>query len=223
MRKAIISFCFVFCSFFLFAGDIATFVNLGFSADGSKFAFGQYGLTDQTYRAYAEIYGVDVAENNFLPSGRFITSPTSETADKDSKNIFLSLLDRANPSLLKWKIKDKNEGRAIYAATDSTINETTLIFKDFETNDEYKVMLYKDKKSNLEASFYIEVEIIKPNGNKIKKTAGQKGKTRSGVRDYAIKKVIIDNTNTSLIFVIEKHQYDKLGNSIRYMVETIKL
>ena len=84
-------------------------------------------------------------------------------------------------------------------------------------------MLYKDKKSNLEASFYIEVEIIKPNGNKIKKTAGQKGKTRSGIRDYAIKKVIIDNTNTSLIFVIEKHQYDKLGNSIRYMVETIKL
>ena len=197
MRKAMISFCFIFCSFFLFAGDIATFVNLGFSADGSKFAFGQYGLTDQTYRAYAEIYGVDVAENKFLPSGRFITSPTSETADKDSKNIFLSLLDRANPSLLKWKISDKNEGRAIYAATDSTINETTLIFKDFEIN--------------------------KPNGNKIKKAAGQKGKTRSGVRDYAIKKVIIDNTNTSLIFVIEKHQYDKLGNSIRYMVETIKL
>ena len=33
----------VFTAAAVYAGDIANFVNLGFSSDGSKFAFGQYG------------------------------------------------------------------------------------------------------------------------------------------------------------------------------------
>jgi len=76
----------------------------------------------------------------------------------------------------------------------------------------------KDKKSNLEASFYIEVEIIKPNGNKIKKTVGQKGKTRSGVRDYAIKKVIIDEDESDLFNIANNFgiRHHRKGQKKRY-------
>ncbi len=222
MRKIKFSVFFIFLSVFIYAGDIANFVNLGFSPDGNKFAFGEHGLTDNTYRAYGEIYCVDVKANSFLPQGIFRARPTAETANKESKSVFLSLLDRANYSLAKWNIKQKNEGRPLFVLTNATLNETSLSFRDFETNDEYLVILHKDKK-NLEASFYISVEIIKPNGSKIVKEVGNKNKTRRNVKDYAIKKIIIDNTNTSLIFVIEKHMIDKTGDSIRYMVEALKI
>ena len=56
-------------SLLLFAGDVANLVNLGFSPDGMTYAFGEYGITDQTYRSYAEIYIVDVAKNDFVKSG----------------------------------------------------------------------------------------------------------------------------------------------------------
>lgn len=223
MRKVCFFFSFIFCCFFIYAGDIANFVNLGFSQDGNKFAFGEYGLTDGTYTAYAEIYCVDVIKNDFLPAGIFKINSLKETDGKDSKNVFFSLLDRANYSLNKWNINQKNEGRAVYVSTENTVNESTLLFRDFETDDEYIVVIHKNKKSNMEASFYITVEIIKPNGSKIKKEVGQKDKTRNGVGDYTIKKIIIDNTNTSLIFIIEKHIYTKTGMSIRHMAEAVKL
>lgn len=223
MRKPILSFCFFLLFSFIYAGDIANFVNLGFSPDGNYFAFGQHGLTDEDYRGYAEIFCVDVEENGFVPSGTFKISPTVETADKDSKNIFLSLLDRASLTLSKWKINQKNEGRPIYVLNTDTLSEKTLIFRDFETNDEYTVILNKKQKYNLEVSFNISIEIIKPNGSKIIKETGRKDIVRAGVKDYVIKKILIDKTNTSLIFVIEKHMYNKTGNSIRYMIETLKL
>lgn len=223
MRKHILCFCFFVLFSILYAGDVATFVNLGFSDDGSFFAFGQHGLTDEKYQGYAEIYCVDVQANDFVPAGRFKTSPTVETADKDSKNIFLSLLDRASLTLSKWNINQKNEGRPIYVLTNESMNEKTLIFRDFETNDEYTVVLHKKHKTDMSSSFYISVEIIKPNGSKISGKTGQMDKIRPGVKDYVIKKILIDKSNTSLIFVIEKHIYNKEGNSIRYMVETMKL
>ncbi len=223
MRK--IRFCIILFFFGLlaYAGDIAIFENLGFSPDGSKFIFGEHGLTDETYRAYAEIYGVDVAKNDFLSNGIFKARPSAETAGKDSKSLFLEVMDRANYSLKKWNIHAKNKGTPLYVVTNSTIDKNTLTFRNFKTNDEYVVVMHKKQHSAFLASFYITVEIIKPNGSKIYKEVGSKNKTRAGVKDYTIKKVIIDDTNTSLVFVIEKHVYNKKGNSIRYMVETIKL
>ena len=90
----------------VYAGDLANFVNLGFSADGTKFAFGQYGLQDKTYRAYAEIYAVDVGANTFLPNGIFRTSPSKQTEGKESKSTFLALQNRAQVSLSKWGISE---------------------------------------------------------------------------------------------------------------------
>ena len=90
----------------VYAGDIANFVNLGFSADGTKFAFGQYGLQDKTYRAYAEIYAVDIGTNTFLQNGIFRTSPSKQTEGKESKSTFLALQNRAQAALSKWDISE---------------------------------------------------------------------------------------------------------------------
>ena len=153
----------------VYAGDLANFVNLGFSADGTKFAFGQYGLQDKTYRAYAEIYAVDVGANTFLPNGIFRTSPSKQTEGKESKSTFLALQNRAQVSLSKWGISETRQGRVLYAQTEATEGNQTLFFRDFQTSDEYTVVLNTTQKSKTESSFYLTVEKTKPNGAKVKK------------------------------------------------------
>ncbi len=71
MRKAVCIALFIVAAMSMYAGDIANFVNIGFSSDGSRFVFGQHGSTDGEYRAYADIYCVDVPTNRFIPGGTF--------------------------------------------------------------------------------------------------------------------------------------------------------
>ena len=209
----------VFTAAAVYAGDIANFVNLGFSSDGSKFAFGQYGLQDKTYRAYAEIYAVDVAANTFLPNGIFRTSPSKQTEGKESKSTFLALQNRAQVSLSKWNISETRQGRILYAQTESAEGNQTLFFRDFQTSDEYTVVLNTTQKSKTESSFYLTVEKTKPNGTKVKKDVGRPDYVRSGVKNYAVKKILMDDSSRAIIFIIEKKEYSAAGDSFRYMVE----
>jgi len=204
----------------VYAGDIANFVNLGFSADGTKFAFGQYGLQDKTYRAYAEIYAVDVAANTFLPNGIFRTSPSKQTEEKESKSTFLALQNRAQVSLSNWGISEARQGRVLYAQTEATEGNETLFFRDFQTNDEYTVVLNTTQKSNAESSFYLTVEKTKPDGTKLEKQVGRPDYIRSGVKNYTVKKIVMDDTSRALVFIIEKKERSAAGDSFRYMVET---
>ena len=219
MRKLYIILIMAVFTAAVYAGDIANFVNLGFSADGTKFAFGQYGLQDKTYRAYAEIYAVDVAANTFLPNGIFKTSPSKQTEGKESKSAFLALQNRAQVLLSKWGISEIRQGRILYAQTEVTEGNQTLFFRDFQTSDEYTVVLHTTQKSKTESSFYLTVEKIKPNGTKVKKEVGRPDYTRSGVKNYTVKKILIDDSSHALIFIIEKKEYSVAGDSFRYMVE----
>nr|WP_314992203.1 DUF2259 domain-containing protein [uncultured Treponema sp.] len=203
----------------VYAGDIANFVNLGFSADGTKFAFGQYGLQDKTYRAYAEIYAVDIGTNTFLQNGIFRTSPSKQTEGKESKSTFLALQNRAQAALSKWDISETRQGRVLYAQTEATAGNQTLFFRDFQTSDEYTVVLNTAQKSKTESSFYLTVEKTKPNGTKIQKQVGRPDYIRSGVKNYSVKKILMDDTAHAMIFIIEKNEYASSGDSFRYMVE----
>ncbi len=203
----------------VYAGDIANFVNLGFSADGSKFAFGQHGLQDKTYRAYAEIYAVDIGSNTFLQNGIFRTSPSKQTEGRESKSVFLALQNRAQAALSKWNISETRQGRVLYAQTEATAGNQTLFFRDFQTSDEYTVVLNTAQKSKTESSFYLTVEKTKPNGTKIQKQVGRPDYIRSRVKNYAVKKILMDDTAHALIFIIEKNEYSSSGDSFRYMVE----
>ena len=203
----------------VYAGDIANFVNLGFSADGTKFAFGQYGLQDKTYRAYAEIYAVDIGTNTFLQNGIFRTSPSKQTEGKESKSTFLALQNRAQAALSKWDISETRQGRVLYAQTEATAGNQTLFFRDFQTSDEYTVVLNTAQKSKTESSFYLTVEKTKPNGTKIQKQVGRPDYIRSGVKNYSVKKILMDDSAHAMIFIIEKNEYASSGDSFRYMVE----
>lgn len=203
----------------VYAGDIANFVNLGFSADGTKFAFGQYGLQDKTYRAYAEIYAVDIGTNTFLQNGIFRTSPSKQTEGKESKSTFLALQNRAQVALSKWDISETRQGRVLYAQTEATAGNQTLFFRDFQTSDEYTVVLNTAQKSKTESSFYLTVEKTKPNGTKIQKQVGRPDYIRSGVKNYSVKRILMDDTTHAMIFIIEKNEYASSGDSFRYMVE----
>lgn len=205
----------------IYAGDIANFVNLGFSLDGSKFAFGIHGVKDKTYQAYAQIYLVDAYTNEFLENGVFKTSPTKATYALDSKTVFLDLQHRATPYLKKYGIMQEREGRPIYSQTDETKADSVLMFRDFETGAEYTVILHSKNVGNTQSSFHITCDVISTNGNKRSYNVGHPEIVRAGTKSYSIKKIIIDNS--TLVFVIEKKEIEKGGDSIRYMAEVVKM
>lgn len=222
-KKTIITFCvFIFNFISLVAGDVANLVSLGFSDDGNIYAFGEHGMLDKSYRSYAEIYIVDVEKNDYVSSGVFKISPSAITTNKESRSVFLSLQNRATNALVKNSIKSKNEGRPIYAQSEKTKNNTNFEFRDFETNYTYNVILHK-KTQNLNTAFYISFSCIGPDGSKKNYTVGNKNYFRPAVKDYNIKKVLINPSNDALVFIIEKIMRDGSGDCIRYMVETIKL
>ena len=74
-----------------FAGDVASFVDKGFTADGKYYIFGQYGKTDKKFQGWAEIYLVDIAANDYVDGGVFKTKPTAVTAGKGGKEVFEAL------------------------------------------------------------------------------------------------------------------------------------
>ena len=78
MKKILVcafSVFFAVCS--SFAGDAASFDDIGFSEDGKYYLFGQYGKTDKTYEPWAEIYTVDVAANDFVKGEVFKSRDSS--------------------------------------------------------------------------------------------------------------------------------------------------
>ena len=54
----------------LWAGDAASFVDMGFSPDGKTYMFAQYGVKADNLKPWADLYIVDVARNDFIPKGR---------------------------------------------------------------------------------------------------------------------------------------------------------
>ncbi len=221
MKKTIFVFLLFLSIVAIYAGDIANFVNLGFSKDGSKFAFGVHGVKDKTYQAYANIYLIDANTNDFLENGVFKTSPTKATYSLDSKTVFLDLQHRATPYLKKYGIIQERKGRPIYSQTEETKNDSTLMFRDFETGDEYTIVLHSKSVSNTQSSFHITCDVINTNGNKRSYNVGHPDIVRTGTKSYSIKKIIIEGS--TLVFIIEKRELEKGGDSVRFMAEVIKL
>lgn len=223
MKKLLFVCMLVSCMFVVSAGDVSHFEMLGFSQDGSKFAFGMHGVQDRTYQAYAQIYIIDAHTNDFLANGVFKTSPTKATYSLDSKSVFLALQNRAVPYLKKYDISQEREGRTLYSQREEAEGEKTLMFRDFQTSSEYTVILHSQGGGNAKASFYISCDVISSGGAKRTYKIGNPSISRHGTKAYTVKKIVIDSTNSTLVFIIEKKEADKNGDSIRYMAEVLKL
>jgi predicted secreted protein len=210
----------------LSAGDVANFVGLGFSPDGTRYAFGQYGRTDADFRAYADILAVDVAKNDFLPGGKYQSSPDAATAGKDGKAAFQALQDTTASYLVKQGIDVASQGRALYVQAVNEPELKELSFRDFETGSEYAISvrtLSEGSGKDVRSSFYIVATVTDSTGKKFTKTIGLPGYKRPGVKDYLIRRIVTDNSGKSLVFVVEKKQFDRNGDSVRFMVETCRL
>lgn len=230
---------FVVCGLFLAlttaalsAGDVATFVDKGFSEDGKYYVFGQYGKIDKKFQGWAEIYQVDIARNDYTDNGVFKTKPSAVTADKNGREVYEALEGKSYYYFKDLKCETANLDHVLYILDD--VNKTgtdEIVFKDFRSSDldnadVYKIKLYptvNGKGKNARSSFYIMLEKIDSNGNVIlSRKIGSPEITRKGVTNYKIERIFCDKTEKNLIFVIEKMMEDDSGTSIRYMVEAAR-
>ena len=233
--KRIISFalCVSLCCAALSAGDVATFVDKGFSEDGKYYVFGQYGRTDKKYQGWAEIYQVDIAKNDWVDGGVFKINPTAVTADKAGVEVYEALEGKNYYYLRDLKCKVADADRVLYILDD--VNKTgtdEIVFTDFNNStvdspDTFHIQLVptiNGKGKSVKSSFYIWVEKKDADGNTISKTkVGSPDVVRSGISNYKIERIMCDPSQTNFIFVIEKIQEDDTGISIRYMVEAAKI
>lgn len=83
MKRLLITFAILFCSFSCYAGDFAHFKQLGFSESGQYYAFMQMGTHDGSGLPYAEVFVIDVKKNEMVASGSYEV-PTSEGDASDS-------------------------------------------------------------------------------------------------------------------------------------------
>ncbi|MBO4532691.1 MAG: DUF2259 domain-containing protein [Treponema sp.] len=233
--KRIISFalCVSLCCAALSAGDVATFVDKGFSEDGKYYVFGQYGRTDKKYQGWAEIYQVDIAKNDWVDGGVFKINPTAVTADKAGVEVYEALEGKNYYYLRDLKCKVADADRVLYILDD--VNKTgtdEIVFTDFNNStvdspNTFHIQLVptiNGKGKSVKSSFYIWVEKKDAEGNTISKTkVGSPEVVRSGISNYKIERIMCDPSQTNFIFVIEKIQEDDTGISIRYMVEAAKI
>lgn len=210
------------------AGDIATFVNLGFSPDSSYFMFGQYGIESGTGKPFAEIYLVDTKKNDFVAKGS--VKKAYEAAlepGQGCEGAFYSLFGDSVGLAQKYRIDHLSPGRLLYVLLDGEEPPATLSFRDFKTEASYDVALQKSvaesKEAGVSSSFGLTLSFKAKDGIAKRVTAGNADLKRPGVRDYVIRRILLAPDGKTLVFIIEKHLSDKGDQAVRYMVETVKL
>lgn len=208
------------------AGDIARFTNLGFSSDDSVFMFAQYGVEQETSTPYAEIYTVDVADNDFVSGGRFsLSSDRTVSAGHDGRGALHSLLHEARTVVNEYDIDHTRQGRIVYALLNEDKPEDVIDFRDFNTGARYRAELIQEQDTSLSdvrARFHIELVRETPDGGGRTYTIGLPEFYRDGVESYRIRQAILSPDEQSLIFVVEMRRPHDTGASIRYMIETVR-
>ncbi len=213
----------------LAAGDVATFVDKGFSEDGKYYVFGQYGKTDKKFQGWAELYQVDIAANDYTDDGVFKTKPSAVTADKNGREVFEALDGKSYYHFKDLKCETANMDHVLYILDDVKKSGTDeIVFKDFrsadlDNADIYHIKLYPTVSGSgktARSSFYIMLEKKNAAGDVIlSRKIGSPSISRKGVTNYKIERIFCDKSEKNLIFVIEKMLEDDTGTSIRYMVE----
>ena len=225
MKKILVAVVFSLCTSFIFSGEIAQYINLGFSSDSKYFMFGQYGITSENTKAFAESYIVDVARNIFIKDGV-------------SKRVFndkilpgqgglgglLTILEKSADIIEKTGINHISTGRVVYLLVNGEEPKERLEFRDFYKSDSYTVTLIQEKfgtDNNVSSSFHINLSITDKMDRVKTYTIGLPDFKRKDVTAYRIKQVLFTPSEEGIVFVIEKEMNGSKGKTIRYMVETL--
>ena len=226
-RKIVLVLILLLCAYFGFAGDVADYVNLGFSDNSEYFMFGLYGIEYKSSNPYAEIYTVEVLKNQYAEKG--VYQKTFETTIKpgqDGSGAIYNLLSENHDQIKSFDVNHLNKGRIVYLLINGAEPKNTLEFRDFKNNGRYKVELVQtqfgtDKEPS--AAFHIDLTVTDRTNTIKRYKIGLPDYQRKNVRKYRIKQVMFAPDEKSLVFVVEKELLDGAGPSIRYMVETVNL
>ena len=210
------------------AGDVARFVNLGFSDDDRYFLFGQYGVDEKTLHPYAEISVVDVPANQFAPAGvRKASSRVASEPGATGEGALYNLLRDSADLARKHGIDHARTGRVLYLpAPPEARPQETLAFRDFQTGARYQMRLVQSASGEgdrVESAFHIEVTVNPASGESSSYRMGLPDYRRRGVKGYRVSQVLLSPGGGSLIAVVERSERDGGGSNVRYMIETLRL
>lgn len=226
--KRVLLFCLLLLlAGFGFAGDIASFQNLGFSENGKYFVFGQYGVMEDSLNLYAELYAVDVHKNSFVPNGTR-TAVYDEKLEPGNNGIgALFTLFRSAESLIKqYNINHMKTGRLLYILVNGDEPKSHLEFRDFSSGRAYTIDLIQTRSGTDESvtsSFHINLAVKDKTGSQKFYTVGLPNYRRQGVIQYKIRRILLSPDESSLVFVVEKEEINESGVNVRYMVETVTI
>ena len=229
----IISGTLILCVSGVWAGDTASFVDLGFSSDGKTYMFGQFGVLSPALKPWAELIIIDVPANDYVPNGRVsYTQDNPIRAGQDGSGIFYRLISGNSGLADRHGIGFQNQGQPLYISLDKNPPECgeTIEFRDFAAGKKYTANLIfstEGSGQNVRSSFYINLESHSDSpdgsGKYNNYTLGSSHIMRPRVVSYNIKKVLVDAYGDSIIFVIEMKCQALDGYDIRYMVEAHRL
>ena len=215
----------------LWAGDTASFVDLGFSPDGKTYMFGQYGVESGSLKPWADLFIVDVNRNNFVSGGRIsYVHESPVVSGQDGSGALYSLIARNAAIAERYKVNYCFQGQPLFidlnGGISDSLEQAPIEFRDFENGAFYKAQLVcsvEGSGAGLKSSFFINLERTARDGAVKKYTIGTPGFKRPLVLSYRIKKVIIAPHDGSMIFLIQMMKQDGNGVDIRYMVEALRL
>jgi len=213
----------------IWAGDVASFIDMGFSPDGKIYMFGQYGVLSPALKPWAELYVVDVPANNFVPNGRMsYTQDSPIKAGQDGSGVFYRLVANNSALTNKYNVNFQNQGLPLYISRDENppSNGEMIEFRDFLAEKTYKAELIPNREGsgqNVRSWFYINLESRAQNGQIKTYTIGNPHIKRQKIETYNINRVLIDPRGESIIFIIEMKKVSDSGYDIRYMVEVQRL
>ncbi|MDR2493930.1 MAG: DUF2259 domain-containing protein [Spirochaetaceae bacterium] len=230
-RETLCAAILLFCGRILWAGDIAAYVDLGFSADGAIYMFAQYGVQAGTLKPWADLFVVDVVQNNFAGGGKVsFVHDAPVIAGQDGSGALYRLIARNAALAERYGVSYLLQGQALYMALDDG-NRTSPVgeiieFRDFKTNGYYRAQLVpriEGSGSALASSFYITLERTAWDGARKTYMVGNPQIRRPLISSYRIRKVMVAPRDGSVVFVIEMRKLGADGMDIRYMVEALRL
>ncbi|MDR2101693.1 MAG: DUF2259 domain-containing protein [Treponema sp.] len=215
----------VLCASSLGAGDIASFVDLGFSPDGRTYMFAQYGVQSETLKPWADLFVVDVTRNDFVPGGRMSYIHTAPVIPgQDGSGALYRLITQNTALAERHGITFLLQGQPLYIALENSFDNPTetIEFRNFEQNIVYRATLIPHTEED-GTSFYINLERTARDGSTKTYVVGNAGIKRTLYSSYGIKKVIIAPQDGFMVFVIEMKKPNKGFFDVRYMVEALRL
>jgi predicted secreted protein len=188
--------------------------------------FAQYGVQARTLRSWADLFIVDVPQNNFVNGGKLSYIHDSPVVSgQDGSGALYRLIAQNAPLADKYRVNYCFQGQPLYISLNAN-NLGPVEFRDFETSAAYNASLVSYVEGSgpaLKSSFYINLERITRDGLRKTYIVGNPSFKRSNISSYRIQKVMIAPRDGSMIFLIEMTTLNGGDTNIRYMVEALRL